>query len=307
MVFQFANHIVMKNIKAIRIHTVLAVIMVLFVACQPPELHGDEVFDDERAFHDVEAQVGFGPRFPASEGHEKTREWIVRSMKDRGWHPQIECFDKQGTELCNIIAWPRDEQASSSYILLGAHYDTRRLADSDPAQPFEPVPGANDGASGVAILIELARVLDPKRLNTDIALVFFDGEDQGHLDGWDWSEGARFMAAHMEIPPAAVIIVDMVGDQDLQLYIEKNSDPELADEIWSIARKQGFSGFIAETRHAIIDDHLPFAQRGVPAVDIIDIEYPAWHTTRDTIDQISADSLYQVGRTLQLWVEAQAP
>jgi glutaminyl-peptide cyclotransferase len=169
--------------------------------------------------------------------------------------------------------------------------------------PIVSVPGANDGASGVAVLLELARVIDLNKVDSGLALAFFDGEDQGHLLGWDWSVGSRYMAEHLKLPPELVVVVDMVGDRDLQIYIEHNSDPSLADEIWSIAGEAGFPGFIAQPKHSIIDDHLPFAQRSIPAVDIIDIEYPVWHTTLDNLEQISADSLFQVGRTLQLWLE----
>ena len=293
-----------KKQRATRIGILFTVFMILTASCKPENTGVNEAFNGTHAYQSVEVQMNFGARFPGSEGHTREQEWIKAGLEELDWRTEEQCFDKQGVRLCNVIGRSSYAQSDRPYLLLGAHYDTRRRADSDPFLPNDPVPGANDGASGVAVLLELARVIDPERLNYDLVLVFFDGEDQGHLDGWDWSQGARYMAEKLQELPAAVIIVDMVGDHDLQLYLERNSDPSLAGAIWSLAREEGFTGFIAEQKHAVIDDHIPFSQLGVPAVDIIDIEYPAWHTTRDTIDQISADSLYQVGRTLQLWLDA---
>jgi glutaminyl-peptide cyclotransferase len=293
----------MKNHKATRILAFLVVLAVFFTACKPQESKDSEEFDPEQAYQLVERQLAFGPRIPGSNAIRETRAWIEGELIDYGWKAESQCFEHEGIPLCNILAWPSEHSASKPYVLLSAHYDTRRFADSDPISPGDPVPGANDGASGVAVLLELARVLEPGKLSFDIELAFFDGEDQGRLDGWDWSVGASYMAANLKHNPDAVVVVDMVGDRDLQIYIENNSDRKLAEEIWSIAAKYGFSGFIPESKHSIIDDHLPFVQLSIPAVDVIDIEYAAWHTTADTVDQISAESLYQVGRTLQLWLE----
>ena len=169
--------------------------------------------------------------------------------------------------------------------------------------------GANDGASGVAVLLELARTLEREALHNQVWLAFFDAEDNGHLDGWDWCIGSKYMAEHLEIASAsgstapevdAVVVVDMVGDASQQLYLERNSDATLQARLWEIAATLGYTDtFISEYRWAMMDDHVPFAQRGIPAVDIIDFDYPYWHTTQDTPDKVSAESLERVGRVLE--------
>jgi len=291
----------MKSRKATRI-LLLVMLGLLLAGCKQETAALSPSFDGENALRLAAEQVAFGPRYPGSPGHASERAWIADQLQQLGWQVDQACFTYRDVELCNIFA-SRRSGTRAPLVLLGAHYDTRRVADSDPAQPEMPVPGANDGASGVAVLLELARVMQPSQLAYDVRLAFFDGEDQGRLDGWPWSVGAEHAAENLPDRPLAVIVVDMVGDRDLQLYREQNSDPALAEDLWQVARTAGFAGFIDLPKHAIIDDHLPFARRGIPAVDVIDIEYTAWHTTQDTLDKLSPGSLYQVGRTLQLWLE----
>jgi glutaminyl-peptide cyclotransferase len=191
-------------------------------------------------------------------------------------------------------------------IILGAHYDTRRMADQDPVRPTDPVPGANDGASGVAVLLELARTLDRQRVPHEVWLAFFDAEDNGRLDGWDWIIGSRYMADNLTVQPEAMILVDMIGDADQQIYLELNSDPQLSAALWATAASLGYGQhFIPAPRFTMIDDHIPFKERGIPAVDIIDFDYPHWHTTADTADKVSAASLERVGRTLEAYLETE--
>jgi len=264
---------------------------------------GQADFDPDRAMIDVERQLAFGPRIPGSEGHDATVAWIVTSLQQAGWDVERQSFDYHGTTITNIIAsTPRT--SDQPVIILGAHYDTRPLADRDPAHPTLPVPGANDGASGVAVLLEIARALPPGRLDFPVQLVFFDAEDSGGIDQWDWIIGSTYFAQHFHEPCAGVIIVDMIGDRDLSLPLEQTSSPELQASIWSMAQQSGFTAFESRRGYAIIDDHTPFLQRGIPAVDIIDFDYPAWHTRADTIDQLSAESLEQVGQTLVNWLLA---
>jgi Zn-dependent M28 family amino/carboxypeptidase len=159
---------------------------------------------------------------------------------------------------------------------LGAHYDTRVVADRSPGST-EPVPGANDGASGVAVLLEMARVLDLDLINNEIWLAFFDLEDQGSeaIPGLDYIEGSRYMAENLQIMPEAVVVVDMVGDAEQQLPYEVYSDANLRESIWKVADELGFGAvFIPREDQAIKDDHLPFIQKGIPAIDIIDFNYP---------------------------------
>jgi Zn-dependent M28 family amino/carboxypeptidase len=139
-----------------------------------------------------------------------------------------------------------------------------------------------------------------------VQLVFFDAEDNGGLDGRQWIMGSHAFVATLAEEPRAAIIVDMVGDSDLNIYIERNSDPELTSAIWAQAAALGYGKeFIAKPKYDMIDDHTPFLEAGIPAVDIIDFDYPYWHTAADTADKVSAKSLQAVGRTLWAWIEEQ--
>ena len=260
-------------------------------------------FSGERAYRDVLAQVEFGPRVPGSQAHRITGEWIVNEMLAAGWEAKFQPFEYGGYSLRNIIAIPGGGADTSAPLILGAHYDTRMLADKDENTPHEPVPGANDGASGVAVLLELARVLDTNSLERSVWIVFFDAEDNGRIQGWDWILGSRYFVDQLEIDPSAAVIADMVGDEDLQLFYESNSDPVLRQSIWEVAASLGFEEFKAEEKYSILDDHTSFLQAGIPAVDIIDFDYPFHHTTQDLPDKVSAESLAIVGRTLEVWLE----
>ncbi|HEX5943373.1 MAG TPA: M28 family peptidase [Anaerolineales bacterium] len=261
-------------------------------------------FDGQRAFADVETQVAFGSRVPGSEGHTKIQEWMREELESAGWQVEIQTSEALGHSVENLVA---RRSAETPQIILGAHYDTRMFADNDPdsAQHTNVVPGANDGASGVAVLLELARSLPEDTV--PLWLVFFDAEDNGRIEGWDWILGSREFVKNNPVQPRAAVIVDMIGDADLNIYKERNSNPELTDEIWEVANSLGYgSKFIPEYKHSMIDDHTPFLEAGIPAVDIIDFDYPYWHTVQDTPDKVSAESLQIVGETLRVWITQQS-
>jgi Zn-dependent M28 family amino/carboxypeptidase len=221
-----------------------------------------------------------------------------------GWQFETQGYQAMGHTIYNLIA-KNSEQPPQ--IIIGAHYDSRIYADSDPdpANHTMPVPGANDGGSGVAVLLELARSL-PKN-SVPIWLVFFDAEDNGRIAGWDWILGSREFVKNNPLQPRAVVIVDMIGDADLDIYREANSNVELTDQIWATAKSLGYEDtFIDEYKHSMIDDHTPFVEAGIPAIDIIDFDYPYWHTVQDTPDKVSAESLRIVGDTLHTWVMQQS-
>jgi Zn-dependent M28 family amino/carboxypeptidase len=257
-------------------------------------------FDGQRALADVETQVAFGPRTPGSSGHAQILEWMRAELSKAGWESRIQSTEMLGHPVQNLIAYRGDDPPQ---IILGAHYDTRMFADHDPdpGKQLDPVPGANDGASGVAVLLELARVL-PKD-SAPVWLVFFDAEDNGRIAGWDWILGSKAFVDGLEFQPEAAVVVDMIGDADQNIYIERNSTPELVQEIWGVAAELGYGqSFISRPNYSMLDDHTPFLQAGIPAVDIIDFDYPYWHTTEDTVDKISAQSLEAVGSTLREWI-----
>jgi len=260
-------------------------------------------FDGQRAYSDVQTQVAFGPRVPGTEGHAKIQEWMRDELVEAGWQVEVQESEALGHPIQNIVAKRNDE---SPQIIFGAHYDSRMFADNDAdaANHLQPVPGANDGASGVAVLLELARSLPED--SAPIWLVFFDAEDNGNIEGWDWTLGSPEFVRNNFVQPSAVIVVDMIGDADLNIYKERNSNPDLTDEIWEAARSLGYeSKFIMEYKHSMQDDHQPFLQAGIPAVLIIDFDYPYWHTIQDTPDKVSAESLEIVGKTLWAWVTQQ--
>jgi glutaminyl-peptide cyclotransferase len=257
-------------------------------------------FDGSRALADVQTQVNFGPRIPGTAGHDQIREWIRAELEHAGWVVEIQQTERMGHPIYNIIG-KRNTEAPQ--IILGAHYDTRMYADQDPepGKQAEPVPGANDGASGVAVLLELARTLPEDSVPT--WLVFFDAEDNGNIPDWDWILGSRAFAEEIEVAPHAVVIVDMIGDADLNIHLERNSDKTIRAEIWSAAESLGYADkFINSEKWNMLDDHTPFLEKGIPAVDIIDFDYPYWHTTQDTPDKVSAESLKAVGDTLSKWI-----
>lgn len=266
-----------------------------------------DAFDGERALAHAAAQMEFGPRTPGSEAHTQTRAYIASVLREYGWQVEEPQGELLGQEVYNILA-TRPGAADGPWVILGAHYDSRFFADHDPdpANHSQPVPGANDGASGVAALLELARVLPLNNPNATVTLAFFDAEDNGGIEGWDWIMGSRLVANGLTEFPDAVVILDMIGDADLQIYLERNSDPRLSAEIWATAAELGYSHvFINEPKHTILDDHTPFLAREIPAVDIIDFDYPYWHTVQDTLDKISAQSLQVVGEVVLAWVLAQ--
>jgi Zn-dependent M28 family amino/carboxypeptidase len=248
-------------------------------------------------------QVDFGPRVPGTSAHQKEVAWLTSQLSNMGWVTEIQSINNEGIQLQNVIAI-RGE--GSPWIILGAHYDSRQFADQDPdlGLRINPVPGANDGASGVAVLLELAREL-PENPTYQIWLVFFDWEDQGKINGQEWILGSRAFVDSLTQNPDATVIIDMIGDKNLYVYLERNSDPELSAEIWNVARNLGYQNyFISKEKYSMLDDHTPFLEKGIKAVDIIDFDFPYWHTTGDILDKVSAQSLGIVGNTLLNWLQS---
>jgi glutaminyl-peptide cyclotransferase len=262
-------------------------------------------FDGPRAFQDITHQLEFGPRTTGSAAQEKFLSWLNVNLASASWQTSTQQTEMMGHTIKNVIAKRGNDKPQ---IILLAHYDSRLLADNDPdpKKRLLPVPGANDGASGVAVLLELARTL-PKD-SVPVWLVFVDAEDNGRIQGWDWILGSRSFAASLTDKPKAVVLVDMIGDADLNIYMEKNSDPELTKQIWGVAKNLGFEkSFISKYKYQVTDDHIPFLEAGIPAVDIIDLDYKYWHTSQDTADKVSAESLQIVGETLLDWISTQKP
>ena len=266
------------------------------------------VFDGESAYHFLLEQCDIGPRYPGSEEHRELQRYLVGRLKEFGANVSVQQFDAvltTGDTLCLINIIGNYNLRSTRRILLGAHYDTRPRADKDPdpANRARPILGANDGASGVAVLLEIARHLGVSIPPVGVDIVFFDGEDFGE-EGvpQDYILGSTYFAKHLKgYRPYSVIIVDMIGERDVEIRMEGFSDAAssaLLEEIFSIAERLDVKAFKRENGASLIDDHLPFIQMGIPAVDLIDFDYPFWHTLEDTPDKCSPESLDAIGRVL---------
>lgn len=274
-------------------------------------------FDGASAYQFLIQQLQYGPRTPGSQATEKTRKLILGELAKNGFTTSTQEFrafapvlgkESKGVNL--IGTFPRD--AKVKYVI-SAHYDTRPIGErsADPSQRHTPIPGANDGASGVAILLELARVFHDNPPPCGVALVFFDLEDLGlptESDGF--CLGSSFMAENLPKELADFelgINLDMVGDQDLHLPMEAYSlaKAETAvQELWSIGSQLYPSVFVQEKGRAVYDDHMPFQKVGKAYIDLIDFDYPAWHTVEDSADKCSPDSLLAVGQVLARFVNS---
>lgn len=252
----------------------------------------------------IHQQMDLGPRIPGSQAHAQFIAQTSAFLEETGWSVQSSAEKFRGKTVQNITADRGAENTDGKWIVIGAHFDSRIQADQEkiPVNKQQPVPAANDGASGVAVLLGLAKTL-PELENQRITLAFFDAEDQGNLMGWpDWCLGSQLLAeqyAKLERKPDAVIVIDMIGDANLNIYRERNSDQTLTDELFSLAKNLGYSKqFIDQPKYAMQDDHIPFLNQGIPAVDLIDFDYPWWHTIGDTADKVSEESLQAVYNVL---------
>ncbi len=261
-------------------------------------------FSGARALADVRQLVGIGPRVAGTPGAARARDYITAELEKSGLAVRAQSFEADTpdgrTPMVNLVATipglpakDAPSQVPVPRIIVAGHYDTKRL----PGVTFV---GANDGGSSAAFLIELARVLKPRTLPMDVELLFLDGEEAVlEWQGDDHTYGSRHYVRAARAAGAlatirALVLVDMIGDSDLRIMRESNSTPWLTDLIWAAAAKLGRAEFVSETT-AVEDDHIEFLAAGVPAVDIIDLEYPAWHRAEDTMDKLSEQSMKAVG------------
>ncbi len=275
----------------------LAVAVGFALACAGAGQTREQAFDSAKAWDHVRAQIAIGPRVAGTPANASARKHIIDTLGGFGIKAAEQPFTASTPQgpvaMANVIATLPGTRAEK--ILLGSHFDTKLFRDARFV-------GANDGASSTAALLEIGRVLRGRAsLPFTIELVFFDGEEAfvewGPTDGTYGSRHYVDAARRANTLGAirAFVLLDMIGDRSLALKREGNSTPWLTDIIWATAGRLGHQAhFLAEST-VIEDDHLPFLRAGVPSVDLIDLEYPAWHTPADTIDQISAKSLQVVG------------
>jgi glutaminyl-peptide cyclotransferase len=291
-----------------RNHSPLRVTVAAIMALGLTSGCGGPVFDGDLAYGYLERQCDFGPRPPGSEAHEAMRRWLVETLRGFADEVSVQEFTAPGTDgsdvtLCNVIA--SFNMNATSRVLFGAHWDTRPIAECDPdeANRKTPIMGANDGASGVAVLLGLASLMSSKDPRIGVDLVFFDGEDGGNGGGFEqFCVGSAVFASSMgDYAPSYAVVIDMIGDSDLAIPIEANSQracPSVVRTVWDAAERVGAASFTEESGTAMFDDHIPLIQAGVPTVLIIDFDYPYWHTLGDTPDKCSPESLREVGGVL---------
>lgn len=279
-------------------------------------------FSADSAYAFVERQVAFGPRVPNTEAHRRAGDWLASRLRESGasvteQRMRLRAFDGTMLDARNILG--RYNPDSSERVLLLAHWDCRPWADEDPdpALRDKPVDGANDGASGVGVLLEIARQLGLKAPEKGVDILFVDAEDWGSAgDEESWALGARYFVENPPekgYSPRQIVLLDMVGGENALFHREYFSEvnaPGLNDALWHCAARLGYGDrFINRIGTAVTDDHTQFIAAGYPAIDII--EYypgeggsfnPRWHTSRDNMEGISAATLGIVGTTVMTWL-----
>jgi hypothetical protein len=282
----------------------------------------DIPFNGARAYEYLKQICALGPRPSGSKGMEAQQKLLEEHFGKLGGKVHLQRFKARHpvegslVSMANLVVQWHPE--SKDRVLLCAHYDTLPFPMLDPHEPRGVFVGANDGASGVAVLMELAHEIPTLPARYGVDFVLFDGEEFVFRTSDEYFLGSEFFAqSYVKKRPAhryrAAVLLDMVGDADLQLYQERNSmawsdTRPLVEEIWATARRLGVREFIAKRKYEVRDDHLALHNvAGIPACDVIDFDYPAWHTRADTPERCSALSLAKVGWVLREWLAASGP
>ena len=294
-------------------HKKTSALLICLLAIWLPVFAQTPVFDGERAYQYLEKQCAFGPRNPGSAGHQQCLDYLVQTLEVSANQVRRQLFTLDDPK--SSVEWPCANVIASfgtqkDRILLCAHWDTRPWADNDPnPQNHEtPILGANDGASGVAVLLEIAELFKGNPPPVGVDIVLFDGEDAGVSgDNDTWCKGSDYFAKHLFFSQkySAAILLDMIGDADLEIPMEQHSliyAPQIVSRVYGIARQLGVYQFVKKDGMAMIDDHLPLLRAGIPAIDLIDFDYPYWHTIEDKPDKCSAESLEAVGSVLMEFI-----
>ena len=280
------------------------------VSCQPKS----PLFNGENAFKHLIKQCSFGPRNPGSEGHKNTLNYYLNTFKGLADTVFTQSFEDEmprtraKVKMNNVIA--QFNRESNKQIMISAHWDTRPWADTGSIMKKEmPILGANDGASGVAVIIELAYIFKQNPPPIGVSLVLFDAEDYGVPgDSWTYCKGSQYFARNLPISyPEYGINIDMIADRQPEFYIERISyqqNASLVLELWELSEELGLKAFKKQAKDSIFDDHVPLYEiAGIPAINIIDFDYPNdktnyWHTHNDIVQNCSPNGLYQVGTLL---------
>lgn len=278
-----------------------------------------EEFSGERAFAHLEAICAIGPRPSGSEGMTRQRRLLSDHFRGLGGAVTSQAFqirDRRSGEPVRmenlIVTWHPDR---NERVLLAAHYDTRPWPDRDPKEPRGRFVGANDGASGTAVLMEMSRSMSSLEGPLGVDFVLFDAEEYVFAPREPYCLGSNWFAQrYVQDPPShryrCGVVLDMVGDRSLQIFQERHSAswPDtrwVVDSIWETAARLEVRQFVPRPMHTVEDDHVPLRMIArIPTCDVIDFDYPHWHTTQDLPDQCSAESLEAVGRVMLEWLRS---
>ncbi len=290
---------------------VLGIVVVSAWACgqSPRASSAASALSGERAMDYVRAQVAFGPRPPGSPQLQKCREFIEKELRSFGYSVEDDAFTAETPygpiRMHNLIA--RKSDGARGVIALASHYDTKLMEGKNFV-------GANDAGSSTGLLLELARVLAASKDPVDYWFLFLDGEEAFvEWSTFDSTYGSRHLARRWKeegIAPKirALILLDMIGDKDLDIFYETNSTRWLMDLVWETAQKAGLKDILSPIRTAVEDDHLPFLDAGIPSVDIIDLNFGPQnsyhHTLADTLDKVSPESLEKTGKLVLALLQA---
>jgi hypothetical protein len=262
----------------------------------------DNGFNGERALSWAEAQCEIGPRPAGSEEAFMVGEMIIGQMNDLGWDTRVQDFNYQDVALRNIVSMTGEE---GPLLVIATHYDTRRYADRDPnlARRQRPTPGGNEGASGVAVLLELARALDRTKLRHRLWLVFLDGEADSGINGWEAGVGARELTKAVD--PDAVIYLHLVGGKEARFPKLADATDLLQDQLWSEAERIELSRRFPDIEEEAEEDaRTAFLQEGIPTAAITQPDYPYFRTTDDDCRKLDPTTMQDVGRLLEYYLEA---
>jgi hypothetical protein len=275
----------------------------------------NEPFSGEKALANASRQLSYGPRITGTEASLQTGDWLVEQLRLLGWDVVIQPFtineQVQGRNIVGVRS--PSSKPGAPVILLATRYDTRLVADADPdpARRQEPTPGANAGASGPAILLELARTLDIEATQHTICLTFFDAEANGGLPGWDANIGSQLFVESLpgSVPrcasPRFVIGLDQVGAVDQRFFQNEMGDAALNIALWRTASNLGLAArFPDQSRPMPLSVTAAFLDAGIPTADLMSTDYPYRATMADTLDKLSAETLGIAGQVLESWLES---
>jgi len=286
----------------------LASLAVAVIAILSPGAIAAPHFSGERAMQHLEDLCALGPRVPGTPAHARAHAFLVERLEAAGARVRSQPFVDsipgiaEPVTMRNIIAEFAPERTDR--VILSAHWDSRPWADADldSTAHSKPVLGANDSASGCAVLLTIGELLGVEACAYGVDLVFFDGEDYGQ-PGLDtsYARGAQAFARELSRLPLYAINLDMIGDADLRVYPDRygvERAPQLVRYVWGRAQRLGLEAFDDSRTVGVYDDHVPLLEAGVPAIDLIDFDYPQWHTLQDTPDRCSPRSLAAIGELL---------